>query len=263
MVRARRGYRGLTAAELTGGPQPLGGAAGTAASAFTVSVNPRASLHLRSSGWTATAGATTAASVWLVAELDPSLRRDLAWSAGSKADVSVVAATGAEVTSTSLDIAATDNSFSVRLPVENGVAPGEYAVRVRIRPNTDASLPVSDTLRVVVPSEAALVGEPLLWRRGPSTGPRYVVTADPRFRRSDRIRLELPTATEGAASARMLDRLGRPMQVPVQIGARPDESAQFRWLTAEAVLAPLAPGDYAIEVTLGSTRQLGAFKIVP
>ena len=35
------------------------------------------------------------------------------------------------------------------------------------------------------------MGEPVLWRRGPSTGPRHARTADPRFSRSERVRLEL------------------------------------------------------------------------
>ena len=44
------------------------------------------------------------------------------------------------------------------------------------------------------------------------------------------------------------------LQVPVQVSARPDDSGQFRWIVADAVLAPLAPGQYAIEVTLGTLQ---------
>jgi VWFA-related protein len=266
-VRARRGYRGMTAAELTGFTPP-GGAAGPAASAITVPINPRASFRVRTSGWTTTAGATPTAAaptavVWLVGELDAATRRELAWTAGAKADISVVSATGTEIATTSVEIPATDAGFTLRLPVAGGVAPGEYAIRVRVQPAADGALPVSDTVRLIVPAAAAVVGEPLLWRRGPSTGPRFVATADPRFRRSERIRLELPTVSEAAATARMLDRLGRPMQVPVQVTTRADASGQFRWIVAEAVLAPLAAGDYAIEVTLGDSRQVGAFRVIP
>jgi hypothetical protein len=32
---------------------------------------------------------------------------------------------------------------------------------------------------------------------------------------------------------------------------------------AEAVLAPLAPGDYAIEVTLADAKRATAFQLVP
>ena len=102
-----------------------------------------------------------------------------------------------------------------------------------------------------------------MWRRGPSTGLRHLMTADPRFQRSERVRFEMATATEGAATGRMLDRNGQPMQVPVQVTERPDASGKFRWVIADATLAPLAPGDYAIEVTLGTNRQVAGFKVVP
>lgn len=260
-VRARRGYRGLTAAELTGPSVPPGGASGASASAFTVPVNTRASLRIRTSGWTP--NGTVPAAVWIVGELDPALRRELAWSAGATAEVVVVGQSGVEVTSATVDIAATEAAFTVRLPAEANLAPGEYAVRVRVNPNAALGLPVSDTVRLIVPAAGSMLGEAILWRRGPSTGPRFLATADPRFTRNDRVRLELATAVEGAATARMLDRLGRPMQIPVQVSQRPDASGQFRWIVAEAALAPLATGDYAIEVTLADSRQLAAFKIVP
>jgi hypothetical protein len=53
------------------------------------------------------------------------------------------------------------------------------------------------------------------------------------------------------------------MQVPVQVSERPDPSGAFRWIVVDATLAPLAAGDYGIEVVLGDARQLGAFKVVP
>ena len=99
-------------------------------------------------------------------------------------------------------------------------------------------------------------------RRGGSTGPRFVATADPRFQRSDRLRLELPTRLDGTASARLLDRTGKPLQVPVMLSERRDESGNFRWVVADVVLAPLAPADYALEVTLGDAKQVTPFRLV-
>ena len=75
----------------------------------------------------------------------------------------------------------------------------------------------------------------MVWRRGPSTGPRHLQTADFRFSRSERIRLELATTVPGSAAARLLDRAGQPIQVPVEVSARPDDSGQFRWIVADAV----------------------------
>ena len=106
-------------------------------------------------------------------------------------------------------------------------------------------------------------GDSLMWRRGPSTGPQFVITADPRFQHSDRIRVEIPTRVPGTPAARMLDRFGKPNQVPVSVTERQDPSNEFRWIVADAVLAPLAPGDYAIEVRLGEAKQVTAFQLVP
>ena len=100
-------------------------------------------------------------------------------------------------------------------------------------------------------------------RRGPSTGPRYMATADPRFQRSERLRLEIPTGLEGPATARMLDRTGKPMQIAVIASDRRDDSNMFRWIVADATLAPLAPGEYAIEVSVGEATQVTSFRIVP
>ena len=67
----------------------------------------------------------------------------------------------------------------------------------------------------------------------------------------------------GTATARLLDRAGQPLQVPVQVSARPDDSGQFRWIVADAALAPLAPGQYTIEVTLGALKQSFEMLLVP
>jgi VWFA-related protein len=267
-VRARRGYRGLTAEELVdarrsngGATAAAAGAANSAASAVNVVVNPRAQFRIRTSGWTPAGGDSSAA--WIVGELDYATRRELAWSAGATADVTVVAASGAEVVSQTVEVASGDAAFSIRIPADGGMAPGEYAVRVRVRPSSDSGLPVADTARLIIAGTPSPLGEPLLWRRGPTTGPKYAMTADPRFTRLERVRVELPTTAVGAASGRMLDRLGKPMQVPVQLSEKPDPSGNFRWIVAEAVLAPLATGDYAIEVSLGDARQVAGFKVVP
>jgi hypothetical protein len=132
-----------------------------------------------------------------------------------------------------------------------------------MRPNNEGGLPVTDTARVVVSNEMPVLGEGLLWRRGPSTGPRYVMTADARFQHGDRIRVELPARSTGAAAARMLDRLGKPNLIPVQVSDRQDSTAQFRWIVVDAPLAALAPGDYAIETTLDGVKQVTAFQLVP
>jgi hypothetical protein len=187
----------------------------------------------------------------------------VAWTAGSTADVTVVGADGQEVLSKTIDVPANAMSFTMRGPDTGGLAPGEYAVRVRLRPNNQDGLPVADTARVVVPKTLPALGDSLIWRRGPSTGPHWAVTADPRFTHSDRIRVEIPTRSTAMPTARMLDRFGKPNQIPVTVTERQDESGGFQWVVAEAVLAPLGLGDYAIEVVLGDAKQVTAFQLVP
>ena len=261
-VRARRGYRGMTAEEVSAGSRAV--TATAEAEAVSKALNAiagstaRGDFRIHASAWTRDAGAGT---FWVVGELDFRTRRDLAWTAGAIAELSVVAADGTPVASKTVEVPAGQGMFALQVPETGSVAPGEYAVRVRMRPDGNNGLALSDTARVIV-GNAAPIGEAILLRRGPSTGTRYLRTADPRFQRSERIRLELPALGGGAATARMLDRAGKLLQVPVQITERADPSG-FRWLVADANLAPLAPGDYGIEVAVGDAKQITGFRVVP
>ena len=115
----------------------------------------------------------------------------------------------------------------MRVPERGAVKPGEYAVQVQLRPDANDSVVLTDTARVVMTApRGEELGTPVVWRRGPSTGPRHLQTADTRFSRSERIRLELATTVPGTAAARLLDRAGQPLQVPVQVSARPDDSGR-------------------------------------
>jgi VWFA-related protein len=258
VIRTRRGYRGAGVDEVlgTGTSSSTGSAFGTVAA-----VTPRANFRIRTA--TARPGDAPAAVVWVVGELDYRARREVTWTAGGTADITVVSADGQEVFASSVDVPASAPAFTMRGPADGGLAPGEYAIRVRLRPNNQEGLPVVDTARLIVPKDLPALGDSLIWRRGPSTGPQFAITADPRFQHSDRIRVEIPTGVSGTPTARMLDRFGKPNQVPVVVTERPEPSTQFRWIVAEAVLAPLAPGDYAIETTVGNAKQVTAFQLVP
>ena len=138
--------------------------------------------------------------------------------------------------------------------------PSIYGLRGRDATASDAV--ASDTARVTIADRPSTVGEAVMWRRGTSTGPQYVRTADPRYQRSDRLRLELATSAD-KATARLLDRSGKVLQVPVQMSERADAVEGVRWIVADVTLAPLAPGDYAIEVNAGSEVQVTGFRIIP
>jgi VWFA-related protein len=264
-VRARRGYRGLTAEEVisttTGGhdadavTQALNGMAG--------GVDNRAAFRIRASSWVAPTAGASVGKLWIVGELDYHTRRDLAWSSGAQAEVTVVSGDGTTVMTKTIDVSPANGTFAIQAPDSGSVSAGEYAVRVRVKPQSDQALPVTDLARVQVPEKASSIGEAVLWRRGPSTGPQYLMTADPRFMRTDRVRLELPTRAPTPPAGRLLDRSGKAMSIPVQMSERAEKGGDFRWIVADVALAPLAPGDYAIEVTDDGVRQVTAFRVVP
>jgi VWFA-related protein len=142
-VRARRGYRGPTAEELTNASAAEKTKTPTAvAKAFdtVAAVSPRNPLRLRAAAWTTnTAADAAAAAVWIVGEVDYRTRKELSWSAGATADIVVVAANGAEVANKSLQIAPGQGTFTLRVPEAGALAPGEYAVRIRVKPNQDGT----------------------------------------------------------------------------------------------------------------------------
>jgi len=262
-VRARRGYRARTA-EQVAAAATVAAKVDPASTAVTnalnsvVAVNARSTFRVRPTVWMRAQGGTTGGAVWVVGELDFRTLRETAWLAGASGDVLLLSANGDQIGSSPVELPAGQGAFSVRVPTAGPLAAGDYAVRVRLR-GRDAS--ASDTARVTVPEKPSAVGEAVIWRRGGSTGPQFVRTADPRFQRSDRLRLELATDTNGA-TARLLDRLGKALQVPVQVSERADADG-IRWIVADVTLAPLAPGDYAIEVTAGGETQVTGFRIIP
>jgi hypothetical protein len=87
----------------------------------------------------------------------------------------------------------------------------------------------------------------------------WVPTADPRFRRQERLRVSVGVGAEtGPVTATLLDRQGRPMNVPVKV----DQSAPEA-LVAELTLAPLAAADYVLALGSGPKRLLVPLRIVP
>ena len=134
---------------------------------------------------------------------------------------------------------------------EQPLAPGRYSVRAELTPR-NGRLPIQVTTFVTVPAEAAEVGTGgLAARRGPSTGLAYVATADPRFRRTERLRLEVPLAAEGFTGAgRLLTREGQATPLIVSFSTRTDETTKQQFGVADVTLAPLAEGEYVVEVSL-------------
>ena len=68
-----------------------------------------------------------------------------------------------------------------------------------------------------------------------------------------------------AVSAELLDRKGTALALPVEASTLDRDFV--RWVRAELVLAPLAPGDYVVRITAKKDADqvvaLAAFRIVP
>ena len=92
------------------------------------------------------------------------------------------------------------------------LVPGEYVLRVGARAGP-ASIPSRETARLTIPAAPDATGA-LFVRRGPSTGNKEVPTADLRFRRSEQIRVEIPTTSSDPVTARLLDRTGQAARGP-------------------------------------------------
>ncbi len=113
---------------------------------------------------------------------------------------------------------------------------------------------------------APLLGLPAVFRANPGPrSPLAPVTA-PAFRRSERLHIEWPvTHALSGRTARVLGRDGQPLAVQVTLSEQDGASGPL--LVADALLAPLAPGDYVVElvVTAGDVtrRTLIAFRVVP
>ena len=185
------------------------------------------------------------------------------WAKGGEADASLIDASGADVASSRLPILPA--SLSVQWAVgPRALPPGDYELRVRAKAASPGST-ATDSLRVTVPATVDGAGF-LIFKRGPGTGNREVATADLRFRRSDTVRVAVPASDSSESSARLLDRTGKVLQVPVPTSAR-DEADGSKSQSATLALAPLATGDYLIELiasqSTGPARTLIAFRVVP
>jgi hypothetical protein len=204
-----------------------------------------------------------ATSVWAVVEIArASASAD--WVRGGVADVVLVDAAGATAATAHVTFAPGAGSARLALAPRT-IAPGTYDLRVRAR-GTAAAAALNDSGRVTVLGAPEGTGAQL-FRRGPTTANQEVPTADPRFRRSETVRVMVPAAASATPDgARLLDRTGKALTIPVTPSPI-DEADGSRWLSTQISLAPLAPGDYVLETTAAQAgtrrRTLTAFRVVP
>jgi VWFA-related protein len=207
-----------------------------------------------------------------VIELDPATLKQQEWLSGGTLKVTYEperafgSSQGGPSQTVTLPIEPGQRSISVDGP-DVPLPAGRYSVRAELLAR-NSRLPLQLTTFATVPAEGVSVGNAALaLRRGPSTGLAYLPTADPRFRRTERLRIEVPLAGEGfTGAARLLSREGKPLGVVVTYSSRVDDDGSQLGV-AEAVLAPLAAGEYVLEVSLtreGKTDVVTyGFRIIP
>jgi hypothetical protein len=276
-VRARRGYRAATVAEVAAraaasvAPDPE---VTTRTRVLASLDRTRAGRPVRISGGLAWASAPDEAGrprplFWVVAELDSAVAQSPEWNGGGRAVLTVVTPDGQTLFDEEAAVSPASPSF-VRYLADSSITVGEYVVRVRVRGTGRSTPDLVEQVRITVPSPGpaaeAPPGDPVVHRSGPYTGKAFQPTADARFRRAERLRVDVAVAGPApTVSARLLDRKGQPLAVPVAAVVR--EETPLRIASAELALAPLAPGDYLVElsVTRGSRNEkvVVAVRIVP
>lgn len=199
------------------------------------------------------------AAIWGVAEV-PAATGQHDWSGGGQADVTIIDSSRDTILTERLTIAPGARSVRFMLGSRETLAPGDYQVQIRAK-GTTATLGAMESVRVSVGSAPIATGAIVL-RRSVTTGNQPMATADLRFRRTERIIIEVPTTSTDAGTAQLLNRVGQAMPIPVAAAIR-DDADGSRWRTAQLALAPLGLGDYVMELSAGAEKTLTAFRVVP
>ncbi|BCS34829.2 hypothetical protein TBR22_A40550 [Luteitalea sp. TBR-22] len=285
-VRARKGYRAMRAEDMATATaaakaEAAGGAGDAAATAESAALSgalgavagirdgqpwrSRAAYFFHAGG-----GATTRTGrVWVTADLDPSAIRDGSVAQGGTLAITMTTSAGATIGQAEVPLAAGARTVTAELPTTTApLAGGDVLVRLRLTP-AGSSLPLTDSARLTLPAVDAPTASPRLARASAATRQKFVPTADARYRRNEKVRVEVPVAPGAtAASGALLDQSGKVMAIiPVTTALVAPDDSGIGWATADVSLAPLSAGDYVIRVDVehqdGQQRTFTGFKIVP
>jgi VWFA-related protein len=258
-VRARAGYLAAKPGEAV---KPMTSVAKPDTSdtkVMTQALSPLASFSrelplraLASAAWTR----DRAVVVRAVAELSRSTANGDDWGRGGQLEATLMNSAGKPVAKGSATLAPGTFATQIVIAPASPLEPDDY--KVLIRAKGVAALGSTESVSFTLNADPLGTGT-LFFRK---VGPRDMPTADLRFRRTERLIVETPVSLGTDVAARLLGRTGAPMNVPLTATIREDADGT-RWRRAEITLAPLAPGDYAVEITAGGDRTLAGFRIVP
>ena len=246
-VKARRGYTAPTEAErmarasstagagapaVSAGPNPVALALGALAR-----IRPSSELFVD-----ATLGAQPDGRLTVVAEVSGAQLARGVLAKGGTLDVTLTGPGGAALGTTQLTLAPAARGGVVVMDVPAGTNTVTVAVKLR-----DANV-VFDARTDVSRDTGLVFGSPLVYRATPSSRSPLLPVAGFEFRRTERVHVDWPlTRSLDRREARILGRNGQPMLVTVSLTEREVEGRLL--LGLDAVLGPLAPGDYIIEIT--------------
>jgi VWFA-related protein len=289
-IRARRGYLAPTEAEVksmspaAGPPGKSGdalpgklaspvGADGTPvadALAPLVRIPRNAALQvLAGVTWQAGPEGLPKPVAWVACEYDPVVAsKDARWDEGAELEIELTTPDGASVEKVTRSLDLERRFLLLTLAGGGRLGHGGHTVRVTSKP-VGATVGTTVTLPVNVPGEQDAVGalgQSVLFRRGPFSGPDWQPTGDLRYHRQERVKVETAVTGETTATAvRLLDRAGRALPLPVAASLRVEGGVTV--VVGEVMLAPLGVGDYILETSVtrgtGTDTRLVAIRIVP
>ena len=255
-LRARREYRAPTEAEMASLREASVRAAAPPAAPSPLVTALDALARLRPAARIAAYAVPRPGAVAIVVEVTAAEIEAGRWKDGAEVQVMLSTRAGETIAATGR-LAPGTRGTVVAVPVPTGSGPWEATIQVRGETVETEALSVA-------PAADGLLGEPLAYRAASHAASRFQPAAVFHFRRTERIRLEWPaTAAVDGHEARLLDRRGQPLAVPVATErAQVDTGALLR---ADLNLAPLNIGDYLIELTArgagGTERKLVAFRV--
>ena len=240
-IRARREYRAPTEEEMSALRSATSAAAAAAvppsAGQVALSALSRVSPSSRLNAY----GTVIGGDVAIVAEIAAAEIEGGRFKQGAEVEILLTPKDGQTVTLKG-KIDPLTRGTVVRVPAGDSKGPWQAVVRMR----GEGNLTDSDT--VAIEAGSGLLGRPIAYRAASAAASAYRPIAAFQFRRTERVRVEWPVAqTPESHQARLLDRTGKPIAIPLTTAMRDNGGAAT--LATDLNLAPLSNGDYLIEVT--------------
>jgi len=257
-VSARRGYLGPTAAlkraEEEAASRPV-----REETAVDRELARLARLHIDAKLFTAAVASPTALDV--VVEIASAEFAGGRWGNGGTVKVEVTSKDeGAKSIAAQAMLLPGSRGLLINVPITT-TGPSGWRIRAQVEAGVER---LDDEIEVPAATRAA-IGEPVVFRA--NAGPRAPIgpVADYKFFRTERLHVQWALAKPlDDRTARLLNRRGDPLAVPVTLTERTDGDRLV--LAADLTLAPLADGDYVIEVTASAggekLQKLLAFRVV-